>query len=147
MWSNRNNQLHSNAGILAMAKHAEVDTSITASIALGPAGMTTHTRHFLFVPLITITRYSIPLMEQCLASVNLGRKTFTLDLQQAAPFSQEAAFMRNWQESLQQKPQVSSSFPPFHIYFRIQCSTLKSCSTTSSLDLLIEATLQSLNTD
>ena len=86
MWIYQNDRLHGNADILASAKHAELDASISAAITLEPTGMTTHTRHFLYVSLITITGYSIALKEQWLASVNLGRKAFTLDLQQAAPF-------------------------------------------------------------
>jgi hypothetical protein len=104
MWSYRNHRLHGNAGILALAKHAELDASIAASLALGRTGMTPQTRHFLYIPLNVLSGYSIALKEQWLSSVRIGRKTFTLDLQQAAPFFQEAAFMRNWQETLQQNP-------------------------------------------
>ena len=59
MWSYRNKRLHGNAGILALAKHVELDASITASLALGHTGMTPQTRHFLYVPLITLTGYSV----------------------------------------------------------------------------------------
>ena len=104
MWSYRNNRLHGNAGILALAKYAELDTNITASLALGRTGMTPQTRHFLYVPIITLTGYYIALKEQWLYSVQIGRKAFTIDHQQDAPFFREAAFMRNWQESLQQIP-------------------------------------------
>ena len=104
MWSYQIDRLHGNAGILALAKHAKLDASISAAIALGPAGMTPQTRHFLYVPLITLTENSIALKEQWLSSVLIGRKAFTLDLQQAAPLFWAATFMRNWQESLQQTP-------------------------------------------
>ena len=69
MWSYRNDRLHGNAGILALAKHAESDASIAASLALGPAGMTPRTRHFLYVPLNVLSEYSIALKEQWLSSV------------------------------------------------------------------------------
>ena len=69
MWSNRNERLHSNAGILALAKHAELDPSITTSLALGHTGMTPQTRHFLYVPLIILTGYYIALKEQWLSYV------------------------------------------------------------------------------
>ena len=96
MRSYSNERLHGNACILARAKHAKLDASIPVSIALGHTGMIPQARHFLYVPLITLTGYSIALKEQWLSSVHLGRKTFTLDFQQAAPFFQEAALMRNW---------------------------------------------------
>ena len=96
MWSYRNDRLHGNAGILALAKHAELDANITAPLALGDTGMTPQDHHFLYVPLITLTGYPIALKEQWLSSVQIGRKAFTIDLQQAAPFFREAAFMRNW---------------------------------------------------
>ena len=104
MWSYRNDRLHGNAGILVLAKHAELDTSIAASLALGHTGMTPQTRHFLYVPLTTLTGYSIALKEQWLSSVRIGRKTFTIDLQQDVSLFRETDFMRNWQESLQQIP-------------------------------------------
>ena len=87
MWSYRNERLYGNAGILALAKHAELDTNIAASLALGHTGMTPQTRHFLYVPVITLTGYPIALKEQWISSVRIGRKAFTIDLQQPHPFS------------------------------------------------------------
>ena len=95
MWSYHNDRLHDNAGVLASAKHAELDASISAEIALGPTGMISHTRHFLYVNLSTLNGCSVALKQQWLASVTLGRKAFAIDLQQAAPFFWEAAFIRS----------------------------------------------------
>ena len=95
MWSYRNGRLRGNAGILASAKHAKLDANISAAIALRPTGMITYARRFLYVPLNTLNGYFVALKQPWLASVNLGRKAFTIDLYQAVPFFWEAAFMRN----------------------------------------------------
>ena len=120
LWSYCNDWLHGTADILATAKRIDLDTSIAEAISLGSTGMTITTScHFLCVPILTLSRYSIPLKEQWLSSICLRKKAITAHLQPVAPLFIGGSLYEGTTGAYSAASLGFTFHPPIPIHFKI----------------------------